>query len=54
MYCVLEGTGNSIEAVKIVVHPIFNGGWLNFCFVLVRLPGFEPGLSGWEPDVLPS
>ena len=21
-------------------------------FVLMRSPGFEPGLSGWEPDVL--
>ena len=22
------------------------------CLVEVRSPGFEPGLSGWEPDVL--
>ncbi len=22
------------------------------CNLLVRSPGFEPGLSGWEPDVL--
>ncbi len=26
--------------------------WLCIVLVVVRSPGFEPGSSGWEPDVL--